>query len=263
MSRTLQVAILAALIVVLLFWGATQVPIGQYGLARALYAYDPSAERAYEYGSQHFSVADPAAYNIDYAEYFYRQVLVQDPNFPAAHHQLARIFFLRGQFFSALEEADQEIARAGDAHPHAYYVRGLIRGYQGDYQNAAKDFRYFLSLVPEHWAAMNDLSWVLMRDGRYDEAVRLLEGAVARYPENAWLLNSYAVALYEEARYREAEEIAARALRAISQLSSEDWSAANPGNDARIASTGLETFRTAAVRNLERIAHEASQGAVQ
>lgn len=238
-------------------------PTGRYVLERITYAADPSAERAYEYGSRHFNSVDRAAYNIDYAEYFYREAIAQDDTYPLAHHQLARINFLRGNFFSALEEINREIQIAGDRNPHAYYVRGLIRGYAGDYRSAADDFARFLSLVPTSWAATNDLAWVLMRSDRYEEAVRILEPGVARFPENAWLLNSYAIALYEEEQYEEAKEIAQRAQAAVEQLTPEDWSAANPGNDPRIAAEGLETFRITAIRNLRQIAQRTDNNEVQ
>lgn len=222
---------------------------------RVRYALQPSAARAYEYGERHFDSAS-GAYDIDRAEYFFREALAEDASYQLAHHQIARILFLRGDFLAALEEIEQEIELHGERNSNAYYVRGLIRGFIGAYKSASLDFAHFLTLHPESWAAHNDLAWVLMKDGDYDAALRTLEMGLAQHPENAWLLNSYAIALYEVGETERAAAVALRARDAVLLLVPADWSAANPGNDPNVAAEGLETFRTAALENLTAIRGE-------
>lgn len=249
---TLFFALLIIALVIRL--GPLGVKIG-YAEERIRYALEPSAARAYEYGARHFDSAS-GAYDIDRAEYFFREALSHDASYPLAHHQIARILFLRGEFLGALNEIEQEIELHGERNPNAYYVRGLIRGFFGAYKSASLDFAHFLTLYPQSWAAHNDLSWVLMKNGEYDAAVRTLEMGLTQHPENAWLLNSYAIALYEVGETERAAAVALRARDAVLLLVPADWSAANPGNDPNVAAEGLETFRTAALENLTAIRGE-------
>lgn len=241
--------------------GACATP--RYWVERIVFAADPSAERAYSYGMRHFDHARPALHNIEYAEYFFAKAIELDAAYPIAHHQMARIHFLRGNFAEAMQEINTEIAIQGDHNPQAFYVRGLIEGYQGAYASAERDYQQFLALVPGHWAGINDYAWVLMKNHKYEEAARVLAEGLALHPENAWLLNSYAIALYESGEIKSAGEIAERARDAVQLLTPADWSAANPGNDPRIAAEGLETFREAALYNLDKMLLSPAEDAIQ
>ena len=251
-----------------LLWILTSLPFDNaaalvYYRERILLTMHPSAERAYEYGAHYFDSAQPAFHDIDRAEYFFRKTVEANPTYPYAHHQLARIHFLQGDFSGALTEIDREIAIQAGRNPGAYYVRGLIKGFAGSYVSAAEDFRHFLTLKPDSWAGANDHAWVLMKSGSYREAKVVLESALGKHPDSAWLLNSYAVALYETGEREAAIPVARRAKAAVEQLRPEDWSAANPGNDPRIAVRGLETFRKATIQNLDIIAAGETSDAVQ
>lgn len=226
-------------------------PISYYR-ERISYAMHPSAPRAYEYGLRHFSAADARAYDLEYASYFFRQSIAQDATYGHPHHQLGRIAFLNGDFATARQEINEELELHPD-NPHAYYVRGLIQGYQGAYSGAARDFAHFIEMRPEVWAGYNDRAWVLMKLGRYQDAVETLTRGLSKYPDNAWLLNSYAIAIYEVGDAVAAEEAAHRAVAAVSKLTPEDWSNADPGNDPAIAPVGLQTFQDAARANLNKI----------
>lgn len=227
-----------------------------YYRERTSYALNPSAGKAYAYGLEHFSASKPASYNIDRAEYFFREAVKQDETYGHSHHQLARIAFLRGEFGPAMQEIDKEIELHPD-NPNAYYVRGLIAGYQGAYGAAAKDFAQFLTMKPDGWAGYNDYAWVLTKKGDYQVAIDALEDGLEKFPGNPWLLNSYAVTLREAGHTESAARVAALAKDAVMRLTAEDWSLANPGNDPRIAGQGLETFRSATIQNLNMIINSA------
>lgn len=224
-----------------------------YYRERITYAMHPSARQAYAYGLEHFDSAKPRSHNIDRAEYFFREALKQDENYGYSHHQLARIAFLRGDFPGARQEIDKEIALHGDTNPSAFYVRGLIQGYQGAYSGAEKDFARFIGLSPEGWAGYNDYAWVTMKQGKYQLAIDALQQGLKKHPGNPWLLNSFAIALYEAHLHSLAAPVASSAKAAVMKLTPEEWAAANPGNDPRIAGQGLETFRSATIENLEKI----------
>ena len=226
-------------------------------LARAYedvaFAVNPSAERAFDYGERHFSATDPAMYDIDRAEYFFEAAAVLDPGIPYLFHELARISFLRGDFNKAMARIDLQIALHGDSAPKAYYVRGLIEGYKGEYAEAARDYEHFLTFDPLSWAAHNDYAWVLLKAGRAPEAVRVTEKGLQYFPENVWLLNTSAIALYETGEYALARERASAASAASEKITRADWLRAYPGNDPRVAQAGISTLQASARDNIHMI----------
>lgn len=235
-----------------------------YYRERVEFALNPTADRAFEFGMRHFNAGvNPAAYNLGHAEYFLKAALSIDPSYPYANQQVARILFLKGNFSAAIPYINQEISVQGDRNPSAYYIRGLIRGYQGAYRGAAEDFEHYIQLNPTVWAAYNDHAWTIMKTGDYAKAVEVLLTGLERFPSNAWILNSFAIALYETGDTAGAHAAALRARDAVEKLTPQDWSDANPGNDPRIAGEGFDTFRNAALRNLERISLGASKASLE
>src|SRR3989344_4920942 len=97
------------------------------------YATAPSAGRAFEYGERHFNAGDSGVYDIDRAEYFFLEAALQNPGLPYVYHELARVYFLKGDFPKALGFINAQVALHGDEFPNTYYVRALIEGYKGEY----------------------------------------------------------------------------------------------------------------------------------
>jgi tetratricopeptide (TPR) repeat protein len=218
-----------------------------------VFAIDPSAERAFLYGSRHFDAKDPREYNIDRAEYFFRKVATIDPETPFLFHELARIAFLRGDLRRALAQINIQIHLHGESAPNSYYVRGLIRGYAEDFDGAAGDYAMYLKSDPKNWAAINDYAWVLIKSGRYEEALAKLNEGIADWPQNPWLLNSRATALFELGRIYEAHNDIVLAEKYVADLTEAEWSHAYPGNDPLIAEAGLSAFRAAVFSNTNTI----------
>jgi tetratricopeptide (TPR) repeat protein len=217
------------------------------------FAIFPSANLAFYYGEAHFSASTPAAYDINRAEYFFEKAAVLDPQLPYVHHELARIAFLRGDFVTALAQIDQQIALEGDKTPKSYYVRGLIEGYAGDYADSANDYEHFLQFDPHDWAGINDYSWVLLKAGRIRDAAATTAGGLMYFPDNPWLLNTNATALYDLGDYRAAHDQIEKALAAVTVLSPSGWSQAYPGNDPAIAAEGVAAFQKAVAANAQTI----------
>ncbi len=213
----------------------------------------PSAQRALSYGTLHFDATNAAEYDIGLAEYYFQYAAAKDPSIPYVYHELARISFLQGNLTAALAQIDTQISMHGDSEPKAYYVRGLIEGYMGDYTNSATDYAHFLEFEPNNWAAKNDEAWVLLKAGEYQQALRVVDSGLSYVPSNAWLLNSKATALFELGDYQEALMVAQNASTAVSYLTPEDWSVAYPGNDPAIADQGLAAFKQAVANNMHTI----------
>lgn len=213
----------------------------------------PSGELAYEYGERHFDGQNPRTYDVRRAEWFFREALALDPSLVYVHHELARIAFLRGDFGSAMSQIDTQISLHASSTPNSYYVRGLIEGYMGDYASSAKDYETFLKVDPQNWAAINDYSWVLLKANRFKDAAAATENGLKYFPNNPWLLNSSAIALYETGDLQKARMRAEAAERYVQGVSEAQWLHSYPGNDPGIASEGIATFRTAVAENMHRI----------
>lgn len=213
----------------------------------------PSAERAFAYGERHFNAQQSADYNIERAEYYFEKAGQLDPALPYLNHELARIYFLKGNFTSALALINLQIAAQGDKTPNSYYIRGLIEGFAGDYDAAVADYAHFLKIAPPNWAAINDYAWVLLKANNPLQAASVTGLALNTFPDNAWLLNTNATALYEIGEFEHAL-IKSRAAVAESQkLGPKDWLLAYPGNDPRIAASGIAAFKEATLNNMHTI----------
>lgn len=217
------------------------------------YFMSSTPERAFTFGTRHFSVDDPADYDINRAKRFYMLAASKDPSMLNVYHQLARISFLQSDFKTALTQIDFQIDMHGETTPPSYYVRGLIEGYTGDYVDAEVDYAHFLRLEPENWAGLNDYAWVLLKDNKPAMAAAATASGLALYPDNPWLLNSSATALYEIGDVTGARVMVERAKAAVQTLTPAQWSIAYPGNDPAIAQEGVDTFKKAVDDNMRMI----------
>lgn len=224
----------------------------------------PEASFAFEQGTRFLDAgSNTEEYDIDRADRFFRSAASIDPKYPYLYHQLARISFLKGDFSKALAQINRQIAEYGDQTPNSYYVRGLIEGYMGDYEASIADYQEYLKSDPHNWAAINDYAWVLLKAERAEEVVAVTDDGLKYFPDNAWLLNTNAIALYEVGDIERAREQAKKALVAASQVSEQAWLSAYPGNDPRIAQEGISAFVEAARQNMHTIAVASASSTVQ
>jgi tetratricopeptide (TPR) repeat protein len=207
---------------------------------------DFSAQKLFTLGNYYFSEKN---YQLDRAEKFFQGALKIKENYPGAHYQLARIYFLRGNFGSARKEIDAELTAYPD-FKRSFYVRGLINGYAGRFPEAVKDFENFLRWKPSSWAAHNDLAWVYFQVGDFDKVLELANDGLRYAPENPWLLNTKGLALYNLNRGAEAKEYLTKALEKTEKLAPDDWKRAYPGNDPNFSAVGLQQMLSAIKANL-------------
>ncbi len=251
----------AVLVIALLLYSQGVVDRVREDIAFAL---SPSAQRAYEYGNTNFSGQNPRQYDLKRAEMWFEEALRLDPTLRGVHHQLARVSFLKGDFTKAMERINTEInLPSGPISPSSYYIRGLIEGYMGNYANSANDYEKYLESDPNNWAALNDLAWVLLKGQKFEEAADVTARGLKYSPDNPWLLNSSATAFFELGRYDEALAQATKAQSAVAGLSEKQWLTAYPGNDPRVARTGIATFQKAVGDNIHAIMMKIASSTVQ
>jgi tetratricopeptide (TPR) repeat protein len=239
------------------------LPVFRNVLEDIAYRLDPSATRAFAYGERHFSASNAEAYDIDRAEYFFNQAAAKDPTIFYLYHELARISFLRGNFRTALARIDFQISMHGDETPNSYYVRGLIEGYMGKYDASIRDYEHFLRFDPRNWAGINDYAWVLLKANRPRDAVVASAGGLVQFPDNAWLLNTNAIGLYEMGLLEPARMQAHKAVVAASKVTEAEWLVAYPGNDPEVASEGIAALQRSALQNMHSIALALASSTVQ
>lgn len=196
-------------------------------------------------------------YNLEKAERAYRKAVAADNKILWGHYQLARIYFMKGDFNGALEEINKEL-EANPENLRSLYVRGLIYGYRdipGDLEKAEQDFRRFTFWAPREWAGYNDLAWVLFKEGKYGEAERELGRAFESIPEarkNPWLFNALGVARLNLGNKSGAREAFQNALAEAEKLTVNEWRMSYPGNDPASAEGGLKKFLETLKENIRR-----------
>lgn len=261
-SRALFVIVLMVLMVLIfagyqmrsslgiLVWNATH----SVTLATALNNTD--ADLYFAIGSSYFG--EGKIYDVEKAKNFFLQVQKLDDRYPIAHYQLARVYFIEGNFYPALSEINRELELYPD-FKRSYYVRGLIYGYMRQFDLAAADFKEFLLFKPESWAAHNDLAWIYFQMGAYDKALATVEEGLIGSPQNMWLLNSRGVALLNLGRKEEARKSLALALAIVNMTTPEQWGRSYPGNNPSIYGEGLEAMKLSIQKNIALLDKEAQK----
>ena len=195
------------------------------------------------------------AYDLKIAERAYKKALSIKPGILWGHYQLARIYFVYGDFDGALLETGLEL-EANPENLRALYVRGLIYGYRGrpgDLLLAEADFLRFTLWAPSEWAGYNDLAWILSKEAKYQDAkdtiLRALSEATGA-EQNPWLWNALGLAELNLGEYKKAAESFGRALALAEGLTEADWRKSYPGNNPGGTEAGLSAFKEAIRFNL-------------
>ena len=209
------------------------------------------AKLALHAGNFYFNVEGDGVYNLDKARKYFEIALKLDPKVPDAWHQLSRIDFLRGDFYTALTNINKQIELHGENFMASFYVRGLIQGYMCKISAAEEDFKKFLEWDSQNWAALNDLAWIYFQQGEYEKAEEASRQGLDVAPQNPWLLNSLGVSLLNQGAKAEAREVFLKAQNYVALLTEKEWQKAYPGNDPKLADHGIENIKKIIAANLE------------
>lgn len=216
-----------------------------------LIVFNSNAELQYEIGSYYFGGGE---YDLSKAENKFRQAIQtserQGDNIQGLHYQLARLYFIQGNFFEARKHIDLELSLFPD-YKRSYYVRGLINGYAGKLEDAEKDFKAFLAWKPESWAGHNDLVWIYFTKGDYKNAEKYAREGLAYTPNNPWLNNALGVALLNLKQYDEAATHLRLALDGFGHMTPTDWGVAYPGNNPDLYTKGYNSTKEIIEKNLQ------------
>jgi tetratricopeptide (TPR) repeat protein len=130
------------------------------------------------------------------------------PQNPTVQLQLGDILRITGDQPAAIAAYSTAITAwpPGDSrlwYPH--YVRAISHFQQDDWPMAEADFRAALAINPDEPTVLNYFGYSLVERGeKLDEALTLIERAVAAAPQNGAIVDSLAWALFRLGRYAEA-----------------------------------------------------------
>jgi Flp pilus assembly protein TadD len=112
----------------------------------------------------------------------------------------------------AYDAAIDLIARPEQRHWSVFYARGISHERTGDWPKAEADFRKALELEPDQPQVLNYLGYSFVDRGEnLEEALGMIERAVAAQPDAGYIIDSLAWALFRLGRYEEAVEPMERA----------------------------------------------------
>lgn len=218
------------------------------------------ADLAMFIGNYHFNgVIGSGEYNPDIAEKAFKKAVRVDPEILWGHYQLARVYFVKGDYNGALYEINREL-EVNPENLRSLYVRGLVYGYRalpGDLENAGIDFKRFTEWAPKDWAGYNDLAWVLSKREKYGEAEKIINLAFKEAldgRENPWLWNALGVAQLNLKKYSAAANSFKKAKNLAEKLTLEEWRRSYPGNNPASAQEGVLVFIKTIGENLRRAA---------
>ncbi len=199
-----------------------------------------------ELGYYHFG--GEGEYDLTAAKRYFEAALLVAPEAPLIHFNLSRIAFLRERFNEALLLASLE-ERLNPTEHRLYYLRGLIYGYDKRYPEAIAAFQEFNRRKPSTWAGHVDLAWIYFQQGKYKEVKETIE-IILPHQSNAWLQNSYGVALLNLGEKEKARDAFLAAQVFAANLTPAAWGAAYTGNDPASYERGLREMRQSIDANL-------------
>ncbi len=146
------------------------------------------------------------------AEKILRQVIARDPNNAIALHNLGISLARRGLAPEALALTERAVAlRPGRADMMASQAFALQL--KGQFDQAIALYRQAVARDPLYLPAHENLSRLLWSLGRHDTFAADLDAAIARHPASTALILTKANLLGHAARYAEARDAYARALK--------------------------------------------------
>ncbi|MDZ7907064.1 MAG: tetratricopeptide repeat protein [Gemmobacter sp.] len=112
------------------------------------------------------------------------------------------------KFVDAIKVYDHAIGLLGEAEAKdwpLFYSRGICHERQKNWEAAETDLRRALALSPDQPQVLNYLGYSLLElNQKLDEALSLIERAVAARPDSGYIVDSLAWAYFRMGRYEEA-----------------------------------------------------------
>ncbi len=140
----------------------------------------------------------------------------QNPDLPGVHVALADLQRQQEDYTNAVTSYDKAIAlteQTSGGNWFLHYARGISHERLKQWDQAEADFRRALELNPDQPQVLNYLGYSLVeRREKLDEALEMIERAVAARPDSGYIVDSLGWVLFRLGRYHEAVEHMERAV---------------------------------------------------
>jgi tetratricopeptide (TPR) repeat protein len=145
------------------------------------------------------NVADHEAYTNRGGVYFelnkfdraledYKKAMTIKPNYVPAYDNTGALFGMRLQYDSALRYLDKAL-QINPQYTPSYRNRGLVNVELGRFTEAISDFKKFLEHQVNDPDVMNMIGICYRNIGKYDEAMSIINNAIAMKPDARYYLN--------------------------------------------------------------------------
>ncbi len=182
--------------------------VGRYELAVEAFRQVPRDDPSYNAAEMGRAAALAASGKVDAAIEVLRSLAETHGDIPAVHVALGDILRREERFAEAAESYDKAIALYGTpeaSHWVVYFARGIAHERTDDWKSAEADFREALRLRPDQPQVLNYLGYSYLElEQNYDEALDLIERAVAAQPDSGYIVDSLGWAYYRLGRFDEA-----------------------------------------------------------
>ncbi len=194
--------------------------IGQYDLAIETYKLVPQDEPDFHAAELGRAEALRRSAKPDAATEVLQQLTHDFPNSVAAFMDLGDLLRQQEDYSSAVSAYDRALALSGPQASNRWfllYARGIGHERLKMWDKAEADFRAALELDPDQPQVLNYLGYSLVeRQENLDEALGMIERAVAARPESGYIVDSLGWVLYRLGRYDDAVPYMERAVELMS-----------------------------------------------
>jgi len=200
----------------ILLAGAMLENLKQFDLANAAYAVVPKSEAGYFAAEVGRARALQGAGKLDAALEVLTSQARDAPQQLSVHLALADMLRGEERWAEASEAYDTAIALipqpVGPGYWSIYYSRAISLERQKLWDRAEADFRQALELAPDQPQVLNYLGYSFLERGEnFDEALSMIERAVAQRPDSGYIIDSLAWGYFLAGRYGDAVEPMERA----------------------------------------------------
>lgn len=136
------------------------------------------------------------------------QLATAHPDLPEVHVAVGDLYRSQENFAAAVPAYDRALdlyTKRGDDQWFVHYARAISHERLDHWPEAEADFRRALELNPDHPQVLNYLGYTMVEKHiNLDEALNMIERAVAAQPESGYIVDSLGWVLYRLGRYEEA-----------------------------------------------------------
>jgi Flp pilus assembly protein TadD len=193
--------------------------------------------------------------NAQGAESELRRTLELDGNYLAAYSSLGALFVNLNQQDRAINEYRKIIEHKPD-DASAYTLIGMLEDSRGNRDAAVENYRKAVELDQNNAIAANNLAWSYASSGKadnLDEAVRLAQGVVQKYPDTPGFADTLGWVYYQKGLYAAAVEQFQKAVAKDESIARQSNAEPSPGYHYRLGlALSKQGDRAGARRELEQ-----------